>query len=114
MRGFGKRVDGLDGRRRAPRDKVVLAASALSIESSTAVVVTDVSTKGAKLLGKVLPSRGASVLISVGDVEFFAKVAWCARDECGVDFETPLDPARIKQIKHNGRWSKVMGVPNAD
>lgn len=115
MRGFGRRIDGLEGRRKAMRDKVVLAASALSLESSTAVVVTDVSSKGAKLIGRELPSRGANVLISVGEVEVFAKVAWTSRDdECGVTFDSPLDPARIKQIKHNGRWSKVMGVPNAE
>jgi hypothetical protein len=114
MRSFGKRIDGLDGRRKALRDKVVLAASALSLESSAAVVVTDVSSKGAKLLGKELPSRGASVLITVGEAEFFAKVAWTARDECGVTFESPLDASMISQIKHDGRWSKVMGVPSAD
>jgi hypothetical protein len=114
MNSFGRRIDGLDGRRKALRDKVMLAASALSIESSTAVVITDVSSKGAKLIGRDLPSRGANVLISVGDVEFFAKVAWCARDECGINFETPLEPAQIKQIKHNGRWSRVMGVPDAE
>ena len=113
MSSFGKRIDGLAGRRKALRDKVVLAASARSLESSTAVVVTDVSSKGAKLIGKELPSRGASVLITVGDVEFFAKVAWTAWDECGVTFETPLDSELVKQIKHEGRWSKVMGIPNA-
>lgn len=114
MSSFGRRIDGLDGRRKALRDKVMLAASALSLESSAAVVVTDVSGKGAKLLGKELPSRGANVLISVGDVEFFAKVAWTARDECGVTFETPLDSRLISRIKRDGRWTKVMGVPNAD
>jgi hypothetical protein len=113
MNNFGRRIDGLDGRRKSMRDKVVLAASAVSLESSTAVVVTDMSSKGAKLLGKDLPSRGANVLISVGDVEFFAEVAWCRRDECGINFETPLDPRLIKRIKLDGRWSKVMGVPNA-
>ena len=114
MSSFGRRVDGVEGRRKALRDKVVLAASAMSLESSAAVVVTDVSSKGAKLLGKELPSRGASVLISVGDVEFFARVAWASRDECGVTFEAPLDKELVDQIKRDGRWSKVMGVPSAD
>jgi len=113
MNGFGKRIDGLEGRRKALRDKVVLAASAMSIESSAAVVVTDVSSKGAKLLGKDLPSRGANVLVTVGEVELFAKVAWCGHNECGVTFETPLAAAQVKQIKHEGHWQKVMGVTNA-
>lgn len=114
MTSFGRRIDGLDGRRKATRDKVVLAASALSLKSSAAVVVTDMSSTGAKLIGKDLPSRGANVLISVGDVEFFAKVAWCARDECGVLFETPLEPRLIKRIKMDGHWHKVMGLPSAN
>jgi hypothetical protein len=114
MVSFGRRIDGVDGRRKALRDKVVLAASALSLESSAAVVVTDVSSKGAKLLGKELPPRGANVLISVGDLEFFANVAWASRDECGVTFETPLDNDTVERIKRDGRWSKVMGVPNHD
>lgn len=113
MQSFGKRIDGLEGRRKALRDKVVLAASALSIESSSAVVVTDVSSKGAKLLGRDLPQRAANVLISVGEVELFATVAWSGLNECGVTFDRPLDSQLIKQIKRDGHWTKVMGVPTA-
>ena len=92
----------------------MLAASALSLESSRSVVVTDVSNKGAKLLGRELPPQNTNVLIAVGDVELFANVAWVTRDECGVIFETPLEADLVHQIKQNGRWSKVMGVPTAD
>jgi hypothetical protein len=113
MRSFGKRVDGVVGRRKALRDDVVLAASALSLESSTAVVVTDVSSKGAKLLGRDLPARGANVLITVGEVELFATVARSGLNECGVTFDSPIDSRLINQIKREGHWSKVMGVPTA-
>jgi hypothetical protein len=111
---FGKRIDGLDGRRKALREEVVLAASALSLESSRAVVVTDVSGTGAKLIGRELPPQSTSVLISVGDVELFATVIWAGRGECGVTFDTPLDEGLVKRIKSEARWSKVMGVPSPD
>jgi hypothetical protein len=115
MRSFGRRVDGLEGRRKALREEVVLAASAMSLQSSTAVVVTDVSSKGAKLIGRELPSRGAHVLVTVGEVELFATVVWSgANNECGVTFDAPLDAELVDQIKREGRWSKVMGVPTHD
>jgi hypothetical protein len=113
MPNFGRKIDGPTGRRKTLREKVVLAGSALSLESSRAVVVTDVSDKGAKLLGRELPPRSTNVLISVGEVELFATVAWVGRDECGITFEAPLDAELVERIKAEARWSKVMGVPDA-
>lgn len=113
MSSFGKRIDGPVGRRKAVREEVVLAGSAQTLESSRSVVVTDVSVTGAKLVGRELPPRASNVLISVGDVELFATVAWSGRDECGVTFDPPLDPDMVHQVKHDGCWSKVMGVPGA-
>jgi len=93
-----RRVRVFDGERRLP---------------VCSVVVTDVSTKGAKLLGRELPRESADVLVSVGNVEVFAKVAWSAGDECGIAFETPLTPELTEHLKREGRWAKVMGVTNA-
>jgi hypothetical protein len=112
MKTFGKRVDGA-GRRKSLREVVLLAGSARTVASSRSVVVTDVSTKGAKLLGRELPRESADVLVSVGNVEVFAKVAWSAGDECGIAFETPLTPELTEHLKREGRWAKVMGVTNA-
>ncbi|MGE5562976.1 MAG: PilZ domain-containing protein [Bacillota bacterium] len=110
MPNFGRRIDGPAGRRRVPREQVVLAGSALTLGSSRAVVVTDVSPSGAKLLGRKLPGRGTDVLLSVGSVELFGEVVWLARDECGIVFETPLDAHTVEHLKRDGRWAKVMGV----
>jgi hypothetical protein len=112
MKTFGKRVDGA-GRRKSLREEVLLAGSARTVGSSRSVVVTDVSTKGAKLLGRELPRKSANVLVSVGNVDLFATVAWSGGDECGIAFETPLTPELTEHLKLEGRWAKVMGVTNA-
>ena len=112
MSTFGKRVDG-SGRRKSVREKVLLAASARTVACSRSVVVTDVSTKGAKLIGRELPRQSANVLVTVGNVDVFATVAWSAGDECGIAFETPLTPQLTEHLKREGRWAKVMGVTNA-
>ena len=107
---FGKRVDLPAGRRRLKREDVILAASARSIGSSRMVVVTDVSAKGAKLQGRDLGSLDPSVMISIGDVDLFAKIAWSGRDECGVLFEEDLQSDTVAHIKREGGWAKVMGI----
>lgn len=90
---------------------MVLAASALSLKSSAAVVVSDVSRSGAKLQGRDLPDVGTDVLLTVGDAEVFGKIVWLRRDECGIAFDTVLTPQLARQLKRNGRWAKVMGIP---
>ena len=107
---FGKRVDGPCGRRNLVRETVVLAASAQGMRGSRSVVVADVSKTGAKLQGRALTSLDPDVLISVGDVDLFARVAWAHCDECGVIFEEPLSSGMIDHIKREGRWAKVMGI----
>jgi hypothetical protein len=89
---------------------VVLAASALSLEASRSVVVTDVSPRGAKLQGRDLPAAGTPVLLSAGDSELFGEVVWSGRDECGIGFDPPLEPDVTDQLKRDGCWARVMGI----
>ena len=107
---FGKRIDGLAGRRRVLREEVILAGSAQSLQSSRPVVIVDVSPTGAKLQGRDFASLDPEVLISVGGVELFAQVAWTTRAECGVTFEESLSSEMIEHIKRDGRWAHVMEI----
>ncbi|HEY8433425.1 MAG TPA: hypothetical protein VIK68_02305 [Sphingomicrobium sp.] len=113
MRTFGKRVDGLEGRRKSAREQVVLAGSALTLSSSRAVIVTEVSPTGAKLVGRHLPKKGTTALITVGKIELFADIVWSANDECGIAFEKPLSADVTDHLKREGRWAKVMGIEAA-
>lgn len=113
MRTFGKRIDGPTGRRKSLREEVVLAGSALTLEQSRPVVVTDVSAKGAKLIGRNLPvQEGTHVLLTFGNVELFAAVVWSGFDECGIEFDETLTSDQSDELKREGRWAKVMGVPD--
>ena len=89
---------------------MVLAASAQSLRSSRPVVVTDVSANGAKLEGQRLGTLDPDVLLSVGDVDLFATVAWTEFNQCGVTFDESLSHDMIDHIKREGRWAKVMGL----
>lgn len=110
MPDFGKRVDGPGGRRRAVREQVLLAASAITLENSQSVVVEDICARGAKLCGRNLPPVGADMLVKAGAVEVMAAVAWHERDWCGITFETPLDSEGVRLLKQEGRLASLMGI----
>ena len=107
---FGKRIDRPAGRRTMNREAVVLAGSARSLGTSRMVVVTNVSSKGAKLQGRDLGSLDPNVMISIGGVDLFATIAWSVHDECGVIFEEHLQSDTVAHIKREGGWAKVMGI----
>ena len=107
---FGKRIDGPSGRRRIAREEVVLAGSAQTVRSSRPVVVTDVSSRGAKLEGREMNNLDAEVLLLVGATDLFANIAWSNRSECGITFDEELSPQMVEHIKREGRWAKVMGL----
>ena len=109
MPGFGRRVDGLSGRRTSRRDQVLLAASAWAIGGSRSVLVADISSAGAKLQGRDLPRTATEVLVTVGTTEFFARVSWSEDNECGLNFEVPLTPDELAQIQAQGDWGLVTG-----
>jgi hypothetical protein len=107
---FGRRLDGLAGRRNARRQRVILAASAQAIDCSRSVVVADLSHRGAKLQGRDLPPAGREVLITAGSIDVFATVAWSDNDECGLSFDWRLDDATLDALTREGKWAKVMGL----
>ena len=107
---FGKKIDGPAGRRRAAREEVALAGSAMSMRWSRPVIVTDVSARGAKLEGHEVGRLDPEVLLKVGDVGFFASIAWSQRGQCGITFDEPLTSRMIAHIKRKGDWATVMGL----
>lgn len=107
---FGRRVDGLSGRRRRVRQPVVLAASAMSIERSRSVLVADLSPAGAMLHGRDLPEAGSELLVAVGSQDSFATIIWRNEDACGIEFDNPLPDDRLAQLQREGRWASVTGV----
>ena len=114
MEKFGKRVDGVDGRRAAVRQTVSMPASMFSLEHSRVVIVQDISTTGAKLTGADLPKLGEDVWIKAGPVDAFGTVVWADDYMCGVTFEQPLNAAEDDFIQAEGRMMSLTKLTAAE
>ena len=114
MEKFGKRVDGVDGRRAAVRQTVSMPASMFSLEHSRVVIVEDISTTGAKLTGADLPRLGEDVWIKAGPVDAFGTVVWADDYMCGVTFEQPLNAAEDDFIQAEGRMMSLTKLTAAE
>lgn len=90
MRTFGKRVDGGGGRRQETRQMVDLAGTAMSLDGSNSVALENVSSSGAKLLGRCLPKTGREVLIRTDEFCFFGCIAWANDHSYGIAFADDL------------------------
>ena len=114
MEKFGKRVDGIDGRRAAVRQNVSMAASMFSLEHSRVVIVEDISTSGAKLTGEELPKLGEDVWIKAGPVDAFGTVVWVDDFVCGVTFEQPLNRTEEEFITAEARLMSLTNLTSAE
>ena len=110
MEKFGKRVDGIDGRRSAVRQTVSMPASMFSLEHSRVVTVEDISTNGARLIGSDLPRLGEDVWIKAGPVDAFGTVVRADDGECGVIFEQPLNPQEEDFIRAEARMMSLTNL----
>jgi len=111
---FGKRVDGIEGRRAAVRQNVSMPASMFSLEHSRVVIVEDISTTGAKLTGDELPKLGEDVWIKAGPVDAFGTVVWSDELVCGVTFEQPLSASEDSFIREEARMMSLTKLTAAE
>jgi hypothetical protein len=84
MSGIGRRVDAPADRRRAARERVSVAGTAVSLQGSISILVEDVSPNGVKLLGRRLPQPGQEMFVRTGGVALFGRVTWAKHDHRGV------------------------------
>ena len=110
MPSFGKRVDGPQGRRKATRKPTSLCVSASTVSGSYSVLVTDVSTTGAKLRGRNLPAAGNELLLRVGQAAHLARIAWVEQEYCGIHFEPDLNDAEVVHLKQEGHIANLIGL----
>ncbi len=114
MEKFGKRVDGIDGRRSAVRQTVSMPASMFSLEHSRVVIVEDISTTGTRLAGTELPRLGEDVWIKAGPVDAFGTVVWTEEQICGVTFEQPLNGTEEEFIRAEARMMSLTNLTAAE
>ena len=105
---FGKRTDGVGGRRSAHREPVLLRASVFTLERSWCATVVDVSTTGARLRGCPQLERGEDLWIKVGVVDSLATVAWFEDDLCGINFDGPLSDEDVRHLRAEARNTLIM------
>ena len=92
MSTFGKRVQTPFDRRAAVRRPVGLVGSVVTIRGSHSIIVEDLCSGGAKLLGRRLPLTGTEVLLRTGELEALGRIGWAEGDYRGVTFEEDEGP----------------------
>jgi hypothetical protein len=98
MSGFGRRVHSPQERRRQGRQEVAVVGSATYIGGSISIQVEDLSTTGARIFGRRLPTGGKDILIRTDELCLFGRVAWARNDHRGVVIEDrrPLCVAALR------------------
>ena len=96
-------------RRESEREEVVLAGSAFGLGRSRSIIVSDLSSRGARLDARDMPAPGADVLVVVGPFEGMATVVWRNDDRCGVWFDEVLPDYMIGAMKNQAKWMEVAG-----
>jgi hypothetical protein len=96
-------------RRRREREPVVLAGSAFGLGRSRSIIVSDLSSEGARLDGRDLPAPGHDVFLIVGPFDSMAKVVWRSDDKCGIQFDDVVADETLGRMKREAKWMSVAG-----
>ena len=96
-------------RRSSEREEVVLAGSAFGLGRSRSIIVSDLSSEGARLDARDMPAPGDDVLVVVGPFDGLATVVWRSDDHCGVHFDEALAAETLERMKTEAKWMSVAG-----
>lgn len=96
-------------RRGHAREPVMLAGSAYGILRSRSVGISDLSSEGAQLDGRDLPTTGEDLAVVAGPLDIMARVVWRTDCKCGIRFDEPVPQEMIEQMKRDARWASVAG-----
>jgi hypothetical protein len=107
---FGKRNDGVYGRRAAPREALLLSASILTLNRSCCAAFVDVSAEGASLRGCGDVSVDDNLWIKVGLLDMLAIVIWVTGDRCGVMFDRPLKDVDLDHLRREAKNTLVTRI----
>jgi len=110
MQSFGKRVDIVGGLRKAARERVSLAAKAITPVDEKIVLISDLGRRGAKLTGHGMPPPESQVILVVGEFETTCRVVWSTDENCGVEFSTELTADELVEFKRQGRTGRIYSV----
>jgi len=80
-----------------PRDPLRREAVLYCNAIGEPVVVTNISSYGAMLVGRSFPAAGTYVTLAVAGQDLVATVAWCGEEKCGLLFHERVDPASLSE-----------------
>ena len=100
MRVFGKRNDGVTGRRKQARKRTLLPVVIKSFSRLTSVDLLNVSETGARLRGTGFPPVHPGILIRAQEEEAVGPVVWLRGGMCGVHFDEPLSRLAVHNLEH--------------
>lgn len=112
--GFGRRTDGLTGRRRAVRERMSLPVSLYSIDQSRVALLADVSQTGCRVQGMALPELGQDVLLKAADVELFGQIVWKDGSDRGVKFDGPISDTDFENLRQSLSLQRGHELPNPE
>ena len=98
-----------DNRRGSSREAVMLAGSAFGIARSRSVIISDLSSSGAQLDGRDLPTVGEDLVIVAGPFDTMAIVIWRTSEKSGIRFDTDVSEEMIARMKAEAKWSSIAG-----
>ena len=96
-------------RRHSDREPVILAGSAFGLGRSRSIIVSDLSSGGARLDALDMPAPGDDVLVVVGPFDGLATVVWRSDDRCGIQFDDVVADETLGRMKSEAKWMSVAG-----
>jgi hypothetical protein len=82
-------------RRAARRTRATCAASLRTLTNEYFGHLWDLSETGARISLPSPPAAGENALLKWGTERVMCRIVWVERDLCGLEFETPIEPAVV-------------------
>ena len=89
----------LRGRRSTPRAVIGLRTMTEMLSGRSEATLLNLSSAGAQLMGEALPVAGKDVLVTCGPIEVFGTVVWAEKDRCGIQFDEPITPKMVAELR---------------
>jgi hypothetical protein len=83
------------GKRKAKRNRVLLAAKIRSASGEADVRLRDLSQKGALIEGQTLPPVASEIVFHRGSISVPARVAWVSANRAGLEFAYMIDESDV-------------------
>ena len=71
------------------------------------VIISDVTSRGARLSGNELPPQESQILLQADELKVAGRVAWSVGTECGIEFNEAIDAALLARCRRRGLHGRI-------